>query len=188
MRPLSNTGSASLAQAVAAYCAAPIPAVVLPDAISAPARAAIRSRLAETGLQPFYLAHRGRYAFNDTWVDPALFEGLAVIAEHLAGASLEIMGLCWIQMVRGDYALIRDDRPTARRSLELTLDLSEAPVEGGGEVCYRHRGQLFFAVTPAPGSLAVVERGTTIERYTRYLTHRVADQGIVRLRLALRFV
>lgn len=186
MRPLPETSAADLAQTVAAYRGASIPAVLLPDAIPAPARAAIRSRLAGAGLQPFDLAHQGHYAFNDTWTEPALFEGLAAIAEHIAGASLEITSARWIQMVRGDYALIRDDDAPPDRSLELTLDLSAAPALGGGEVCYRHRGQLVFAVSPAPGSLALIERGPTIERYTRYLTHRAMEAVVVRLRLALR--
>jgi hypothetical protein len=186
VRPLPDTETVDLAQAVAAYRGASIPAVLLPDAISAPARAAIRSHLAEAGLQPFDLAHQGRYAFNDTWAEPTLFEGLTAIAEHIAGASLEITRACWIQMVRGDYALIRDDKTPPDRSLELTLDLSAAPALDGGEVCYRHRGQLFFAVKPAPGTLALIERGPTIERYTRYLTHRSSEAVVVRLRLALR--
>jgi hypothetical protein len=170
----------------AAFQGATIPAVVIPEMVSPATAEEIRGHLSTAGLSPFFLAHRGRYAFNDTFAAPALFQGLLTVAEHLAGAPLAIAAARWIRLVQGDYALMRDDAPPPGRTLELTLDLSTA-ASGGAEVCYCHKGQLFFAAPQEPRSLAVVERGPAVQRYERYLGHRAGDAEVVRLRLSLRF-
>jgi hypothetical protein len=169
-----------------AYRECLIPSVVLPGALSGPAAAALREQLAEAGVQPYWVADRGRYEMNDTLEAPELFESLRELAEHLAGAHFTVESARWLRLRRGSYALLRDDAPLAERHLELTLDLS-AGSSGEAEVIYTHRGQIFFAAPQQPGALALVERGPTVRRYDRYLTHCVGDAEIVRLRMALRF-
>jgi hypothetical protein len=88
--------------------------------------------------------------------------------------------------VRGDYALARDDAAELERHLELTLDVSVIAT-GGADICYTHRGQLFYAVPQIPGAVGLVQRGPTIRRYDRYLNHRAGDAEVIRLRLALSF-
>jgi hypothetical protein len=181
---------ARLAPYRAAYVASVIPAVVIPSAITVEIASLLRERLLEEGLYPYFLPHRGRYAVNDSFTEPDLWEQLQALASAVSGQRLSVFDARWSLLRRGDYALTRDDTAPLDRHVELTLDLSAAPVgEGGsfgGEVCYAHRGQLFFAAPQAPGSLTLVERGPTIRRYERYLTHRAGDAEVIRLRLSLR--
>ncbi|MEO7329171.1 MAG: hypothetical protein ABI193_11360 [Minicystis sp.] len=170
-----------------AFRSATFPAVVVPAAIRDEGAEQIRAGLAATGLQPFQLAHRGRYAYRDDFVDGALFARLRAVAEHIAEAALVIGEARITRLVQGDYVLSRDDRAPEGRSLELTLDLSLEGELGGGEVCYTHRGQLIFVVPQAPGNLSIVARGPSIRRYERYLGHLAGEREIVRLRMGFRF-
>lgn len=171
-----------------AYRGALLPAVVVPGALSEPAAAELRAELSAAGFEPYWLADHGRYEVNDALAAPELFDSLREIAEHLAGAGLEVQAARWLGLRRGSYSLLRDDVMVAgqERSVELTLDLSAGSC-GEAEVVYTHRGQVYFAAPQRPGALALVERGPTVRRYDRYLTHRVGAAEILRLRMALRF-
>lgn len=187
MSALDEPTASKLAPYRTAFRSATVPAVVIPAALRDEGAEQIRGRLAESGLRPFHLAHRGRYARSDSFHDEALFTRLGAIAEHVAGAPLTQREARITRLVHGDYALTRDDTPPEGRSLELTLDLSLEGELGGGEVCYTHRGQLIFVVPQVPGNLSLVERGPSIRRYERYLGHRAGDREIVRLRIGYRF-
>lgn len=171
----------------AAYRAAPIGAVIVPGAVTAALAGGLREELRSAGFTPWFVADRGRYAVNDGVEVPELFDSLRALAAHLAGEALEISGSRFLLLRRGDYALRKDDQVPEERSLELTLDLSERPT-GAAEVIYTHRGEPFFVVPQAPGSVALVERAPTVRRYDRYLGHRVGEAEVIRLRLALRVV
>ena len=70
------------------------------------------------------------------------------------------------------------------RPIELVLDLSEATVPGA-EVHWRHRGQVYFAMPSAPGSLAIAQRGPTVMSNYVYVSKRHAS-CVVRLVALLR--
>jgi hypothetical protein len=74
---------------------------------------------------------------------------------------------------------VHEDRP-----VEVVLDLSPAPAPGA-EVHWRHRGQLFFAMPSAPGSLAIVERGPTVMCNHTYVSRRNEGASVVRLMMLL---
>ncbi len=167
-----------------AYREMPVPAVVVPGAVSAELAAAIREELAAVPFTPFFVADRGRFAYRDDLEVPELFGSLLAVAEHLAGEPLAIAASRFDSLGRGDYALRRHAPPPPGRRIELTVDLSERAT-GQGEVVYTHRGQVFFVAPQEPGALALVDRQPTVERYDRYLTHRVGDARVLRLRLAL---
>lgn len=167
----------------AAFHSAPIPGVVIPDVISRGVAKPIRDAILSADFTPFDLAPRGRYAFLDGARDAALEGALVAIAENIVGRRLNVARTRWTRLVHGDYALLRDDRDEDP-SVELTLDISEQ-ASGGGEICYCHRGRLVFAAPQIPGALTIVERGPAIRRYERYLSRRVGDAEIVRLRLVL---
>jgi hypothetical protein len=167
----------------AAFRSAPIPAVVIPGVISPAAARPIREAILSAAFTPFDLAPRGRYAFLDGARDAALEGALLAIAEPIVDRRLAVARSRWARLVHGDYALLRDDRDE-EPSVELTLDISER-ASGGAEICYCHRGRLVFAAPQIPGSLTIVERGPAIRRYERYLSRRVGDAEIVRLRLVL---
>jgi hypothetical protein len=175
-----------LAQIKQSYHAATIPSATIPGALSPDAAEEIRARLAEHTFEPFFLAHRGRYARNEAYADDELFEGLVALAEEVVGEPLRLAAFRWTRLVRGDYALMRDDRAPLERHVELTLDVSGC-VTGAAEICYAHRGTLFHAVGQLPGALGLVQRGPTIRRYDRYLNHAVGDAEVVRLTLTLLF-
>lgn len=69
--------------------------------------------------------------------------------------------------------------------MELVLDLSPSSTPGA-EVHWRHRGQLFFVMPSAPGSLAIVERGPTVMSNHTYVSRRHAGASVVRLTMLLR--
>lgn len=168
----------------AAFYSAPIPAVVIPGVISPDAAEPIRAAILSAAFTQFDLAPRGRYAFLDGARDAALEGALLSIAESVVDRRLAVARSRWTRLGRGDYALLRDDQDE-EASVELTLDISER-ASGGGEICYCHRGRLVFAAPQVPGALTIVDRGSSIRRYERYLSRRVGDAVIVRLRLVLR--
>jgi len=108
------------------------------------------------------------------------------LAAEVAGEPLRLGGFRWTRLVRGDYALMRDDPAPLARHLELTLDVS-GHLTGAAEICYAHRGQLFYAVAQIPGAVGLVQRGPTIRRYDRYLNGQVGEAEVVRLTLTLLF-
>jgi len=167
----------------AAFHSAPIPAVVIPDVLSPAAARPIRDAILAADFTPFDLAPRGRYAFLDGARDAAFEGALVAVAETIVARRLRVARSRWTRLVHGDYALLRDDRDEDP-SVELTLDVSER-ASGGAEICYCHRGRLVFAAPQIPGTLTVVERGPSIRRYERYLSRRVGDAEVVRLRIVL---
>jgi hypothetical protein len=85
-----------------------------------------------------------------------------------------------VRLVPGDYILAHHDRIHDDNPVEVTLDLSPAPV-AGAEVHYRRRGQVFLRVPCAPGSLAIVERGVTITCNHTYVSKLMPDAIVIRL-------
>jgi hypothetical protein len=178
--------AAPLAELLAPYRRAfaerPLPYVEVPDAVSEALAARLREGVAQAPCQRFELVHRGRYERCDE-PDAALLTSLAAAASFVAGAAHAPVRGTWLRMRRGDYALASDDVPP-HADLELVLDVSERAA-GEGQVLYTHRGQTFFAMTQAPGTLALVARGPTVRRHVRYLSHRAGDAVLLRLVLEL---
>ncbi len=182
----------AIAELREAYLDMPIPAVQWGGVIGPSTAADLRARVAASGYRSFDLAHRGRYDVNDWLLDRDLFATLAALAGEISGAKLTVGRARFVRSVRGSYALTRDDQTSApfpAGSLELTLDFSAAPLEStGGEACYRHRGQTFFIVKPAPLACALVARSPTVFRYDRYISHHAhpsPTSELHRLRLEL---
>lgn len=165
----------------------PLPVLQLPGAIDGEARARLREQIAAAGLVRYWIADRGHYSFNDTFVDEELVGELTVAATHLAGTPLALLGARWIRFVAGDYALAKDDRPGAAAPLwwELSLDLSAADSEATATTYVDAQGRL--AVVPArAGSVTLVGRHPGTVRFDRYISLRAVGTEIHRLRLALR--
>lgn len=166
--------------------AASLPAVIVPDVISAAAAKSLRHRVAAAGLRPYFVADRGRYWFNDDWTEPELFERLRTLAEGVIERSCRPANLRWSRLAHGDYALTKDDaarvmgRPP---EVELSLDFSAAPSEDA-QIVYSN-GQAAFVIPQRPGSLAVIDRTSALYRYERYVTHRIGGGEVFRLRLGL---
>lgn len=137
-----------------------------------------------------WLADRGRYAHGEPPLSEPLRTSLSELAQELTRARLVMARHRVLRLRHLGYSLQRDDaawldaaapgRAHAPYPVELTLDLSERAC-GEAEVVYTHRGKGFFTVPQRPGVVAVVERGVTVGRYDRYLTHRVADAVVTRL-------
>ena len=162
----------------------PVPAVMVPGAVSTELAAAIRAELSGLTFIPYFVADRGRYAYRDDLEVTELFDSLVALAEHLADEPLRIADSRFYSLGRGDYALRKDAPAPAARRLELTVDLSQRAT-GQGEVVYAHRGQVFFVAPQEPGAVSLVDRQPTVDRYDRYLGHRVGDARVLRLRLLL---
>ncbi len=132
----------------------------------------------------FALAHRGSYRRGVVEpTHPALAE-LGVVASVVIGRTLSIVGAELRRFVRGDYSLLADDAGELE-TIELSVDLS-GDATGEGELVYTHRGEAFLAPPQLPGGLVLATRSATVGRYERYLTHRVGEREIVRLRVTLR--
>jgi hypothetical protein len=85
-----------------------------------------------------------------------------------------------IRLRAGDYILARHDRFDTNNPVELTLDVSPASVPGA-EVHYRRRGAVFFRVPCVPQSLAIVERGPTVQCNHTYISKLMPDAIVIRL-------
>lgn len=177
-----------LAAKVRSFRESAIRSVTFEGACSEPRIRAARTAILERDLDLFDLAHRGRYAFCDATPDEEVLANVLEIASACAGHNLRLSAHRVYCLRRGDYSLIHDDltlvESLAPGSLDVSLDLSETAT-GEAEVVFTHRGQAFFTVPQRPGQLGIVERGPTVARYDRYLTHRVGDAVVVRLRLIL---
>ena len=146
---------------------------IVPDAIDGLAAAALRhQRFTRYGL-----LDRGSYE---------IAEGVAVPPASIAhaaaatGRTLRVIASRVLRLSAGDYVLahhdpLRDDNP-----VELVLDLSAVAVPDA-DVWYRRRGQPFFRVPSAPGSLAIVERGPTVTSNHAYVSRQRPDAVVVRL-------
>lgn len=168
----------------AAWQASPLPAVIVPDAIGAEAAARLRARFATAGYARYALLDRGSYEVLASPAEAELAEVLAGIATEVTGRTLRIVETRVLRLGPGDYVLVRHDRVYENRPVELVLDLSPAAAPGA-EVHWRHRGQVFFTMPSAPGTLAVVERGPTVMSNHTYVSRRNADASIVRFTMLL---
>jgi hypothetical protein len=159
--------------------------VMVPSAAPPESTLLLRAWAGAFGLEPFFIADRGRYHRNDTFVDDELFDALRRLAERIVEAPLSVGPPRWLRFGHGDYALTHGDateRPTGS-FIELTLDFSDTET-GQGAVVYTD-GIGRIVLPQWPGSLALVERPAKLYRYERYLTHRVQASQIFRLRLPL---
>lgn len=158
--------------------------VVVPDVIEPAAAAALRARLAGHW-STYDVPDRGRFAIAATAPEPELFSRLCVLTAAITGRTLRVGAHRWTRLGRGDYALMRADaalRATGGH-IEASLDLSPAAT-GEADIVYLDRGDL-AVVAQVPGSLAIVGRRPSTWRFDRYLTARVDDGTVWRLRLAL---
>jgi hypothetical protein len=147
-----------------------------------------RAALAAEPFASFDVANRGRYGHSRVSVPRGVLDALTGLSSACVGGGVRLASHRWYRFRRGDYSLCRDDAAWIpggiAGALDLTLDLSTCAT-GEAEVVFTHRGQAFFTVPQRPGEVGLVERGPTIERYDRYLTHRTGTQVVERLRLLL---
>ena len=141
-------------------------ATILEDAITPDEAATIRL----DGWQRYRLLDRGSYDFID-FADAALFERFSRFGRITSARA--------VRLVPGDYILAHHDELHDDLPLELTLDLSPAPVPA--EIHYRRRGSVFFRVPCSPRALAVVERGPTVTRNHTYVSKRHAGAVVIRI-------
>jgi hypothetical protein len=136
------------------------------------------------------LAHRGRYERSDDPIPGPVAAELLEIASAAAGRPLALRDHAMLRMRAGDYSLRADDAAWTGRLgssasfFDLTLDLS-AVTTGEAEVVFTHGDIAYFTVAQRPGQLGMAERTTATGRYDRYLTHRVGEAVVVRLRVLL---
>lgn len=133
------------------------------------------------------LADRGAYDTAEAPAPARVEAALTEIASTIARRPLEVRARRWYRLRAGDYTLAKDDRWAFIEPpgwIDLSLDLSVEPTEEA-EVVFTHRGAPFFTVPQRFGAIGLVERGPTVGRFDRYLTHRVGDRIVARLRLLL---
>jgi hypothetical protein len=160
-------------------------AAIVPDAIGPAAAAELRDRLERTGYTRYALLDRGSYDVLADPREPAVFAPLIEIAARATGRSLAVAEARALRLRAGDYLLAHHDRILDDHPVELILDISPASVPGA-EVHYRRRGQVYFRVPCAPGSLAIVERGPTVACNHTYVSKRDPAASVVRLVVLLR--
>ncbi len=154
------------------------------DVVAADERAALRAALDAAGWTRSWIAdrHRLETASLAGPLADALVARLAALAGAAAGATLRPRAVRWLRLRHGDYQLTKCDaleRPSAPH-VELIADLSAAAT-GEAEIFYSD-GRV---VPQLPGSVAIIERDATMLRWQRYLTARVGDAAVHRLRLTL---
>ncbi len=176
----------------AAYEGRAIPAVFVPGVVSIAHATRLSTAVDQAERERFDVAHRGRYERTSAVRDLELEGKLPAIAEHFARRKLMIASSVWIVMRHGDYALSRDDDSATRGdhegAIELTLDVSPHPTGEADLVYARAGGGIVFAAPQEPRGLAIVERVAGVRRYERYLTHRVGDRVVTRMRMRLELV
>lgn len=155
-------------------------ATILDDVVGPTEAAQVRARLVYTR---YTLLDRGSYEVAPV-DEPALVTRLIALAARATGRTLALAGARALRLSAGDYLLAHHDALRDGHPVELTLDLSPAAVPGA-EVHYRRRGQAYFRVPCAPGSLAIVERGPTVACNHTYVSKRYPDASVVRLMLLL---
>lgn len=169
------------------FVEARLPAVSADTLVETSVLSAAIDALEGVAFERYDLADRGAYDTADTPAPPRVEAALTEIASTLARRSLEVHARRWYRMKAGDYTLVKDDRWAIAEPpgwIDLSLDLSLEPTEEA-EVVFTHRGAPFFTVPQRLGAIGLVERGPTVGRFDRYLTHRVGDRVVARLRLLL---
>jgi hypothetical protein len=174
--------------AARAYASSVLPAVSIEGGCPEPLARDLRGAAGSLSFRRFELAHQGSYEVSEA-APPVEAAALAIeTASACARAPVEIVAHRWVRLRRGDYVLVRDDAERFRRlapaGIECFVDLSDR-ASGEAELVFTHRGQAFFTMPQRPRELAVVARGPTIRRYTRYLTHRLGELTVLRLEFAL---
>lgn len=150
------------------------------DVIGAEERARVRAALDAAGWRRSYIADRLR--LETATLDDPLVARLGALAGDVLGAALRPIDVRWMCLRHGDYQLTKGDareRP-AEPHVELIADLSAAAT-GEAEIFYSD-GRV---VAQRPGAVVIVERDATSLRWQRYLTLRVGDAAVYRLRLTL---
>lgn len=150
------------------------------DVIGAEERARVRAALDATGWRSSGIADRLR--LETATLDHPLVARLTTLAGEVVGAALRPVDVCWMRLRRGDYQLTKGDaraRPPEPH-VELIADLSAAAT-GEAEIFYGDGP----VVAQLPGAAVIVERDATSLRWQRYLTLRVGDAAVYRLRLTL---
>lgn len=160
-------------------------ALIVPDVVGPGVAAEVRTRLERASYTRYALVDRGSYDVLADPREPELFAAVLAIAVQATGRSLVLAEARALRLLPGDYLLAHHDRIHADHPVELVLDLSPAAVPGA-EVHYRRRGQVYFRVPCAPGSLAIIERGPTVSCNHTYLSKRHAGASVVRLMILLR--
>lgn len=162
-------------------------AVTVPDVVARDAAAKIRDGAA---FARYALLDRGSYDIDPLETPSAalvpVFSTLVATAARITGrTTLAVTEARLLRLVPGDYLLAHHDRLQDGNPVEVTADLSPAPVPGA-EVHYRRRGQVFFRFPCVPGSVAVVERGPTVTCNHTYVSKLHAGASVVRLVVLLR--
>lgn len=160
-------------------------ALVVPDALDRAAAAAARARWDALGYTRYALLDRGSYDVLAAPDEPELLARMRRAAEAATGRTLAVAESRAVRLLPGDYVLAHHDRLHDDNPVEVTLDLSPAPVPGA-EVHYRRRGQVFFRFPSTPGALAVVERGVTVTCNHTYVSKLHEGACVVRLVALLR--
>jgi hypothetical protein len=162
-------------------------AITVPDLITRDAASSLRDRAT---FQRYALLDRGSYDI-DTLDTPSaalvpIFSTLIATATRLTSrSSLAVTAARLLRLGPGDYLLAHHDPLLEGNPVEVTADLSPAPVSGA-EVHYRRRGQVYFRFPCVPGSVAVVERGPTVTCNHTYVSKLHATASVVRLVVLLR--
>jgi hypothetical protein len=160
------------------------------DICPADVLAAARDGAERARFEAFDLAHQGRYERSEQPIPDRVAEELARIASEASGRPVAVRRHRWMRMRAGDYSLRADDGAWLESAgipaepLDMTLDLSLMST-GEADVVFTHEGTAYFTVPQRPGQIGLAERTPSVERYDRYLTHRVGDRVVLRLRLLL---
>jgi hypothetical protein len=133
----------------------------------------------------YTLLDRGSYDFSRDVDEPDLAARAVAEASRITSRTLRVVESRALRLGAGDYLLARHDRVFEGFPIEVTIDLSTAPVPGA-EIHYRRRGALFFQVPSQPLAAAIVERGPTVTCNHTYVSRRYPDANGVRLVLLLR--
>lgn len=160
-------------------------ALIVPDAIDRAAAAAARARWEARGFTRYALLDRGSYDVLAEPAEPELLARMRRAAETATGRTLAAAESRVVRLLPGDYVLAHHDRIHDDNPVEVTLDLSPAPV-AGAELQYRRRGQVFFRFPCTPGALAIVERGVTVTCNHTYVSKLHERACVVRLIALLR--
>jgi len=160
--------------------------MVIPNVVSPDYAGVLRESLDAAGYHAFDLAQQGRYSFNDSYTEPELIDQLRQMAERIRGVQFTVEKTRWLRFVRGDYTLLLSDHVSRHpdNHTELTLDFSERATNEA-EIVYVRGEQSVFIVPQWPGQCAIVDRPPGVLRYERYLTHKVGDSAVYRLRVTL---
>lgn len=159
-------------------------ALAIPGAIDPDAAAAARARFERRGYTRYALYDRGSYDVLHDPDEPTLIALATRAAERATGHPLTLASARVVRLVAGDYVLAHHDRIHDDNPVEVTLDLSPAPVPDA-DVHYRRSGQVFFRFPCTPGGLAIVERGVTVTCNHTYVSKLHESAQIVRFVILL---